>query len=98
MERQVGDELPGFKGRRLAAGPVSCEIQASSGRALTGTRHRSRNICRPAVSMRPECIRIGPRPVGPFGPSPTVPVEMPSHSADTVACLGTVTATVMTRG
>ena len=36
-------------------------------------------------------------PVGPFGPPPQVPVEMPNHSAVIVMCLGTVTATRIAR-
>jgi hypothetical protein len=34
--------------------------------------------------------------VGPFGPTPTVPVEMPSHSADTRARPGTPITTLIT--
>src|SRR5262249_13904245 len=36
-------------------------------------------------------------PVGPFGPSPQLPAEMPNHSAVIVTCLGTVTVTRITR-
>ena len=36
-------------------------------------------------------------PMGPFGPPPQVPVEMPNQSAVIVTCFGTVTATRITR-
>jgi hypothetical protein len=36
-------------------------------------------------------------PVGPFGPAPQVPAEMPNHRATIVTCLGTVTVMRITK-
>ena len=81
-------------GWRLAH--AAARYRRDPGRAFAGARHRSRNECRPAVSTWREWTRIGTTPVGPFGPPPTVPVEMPSHSADTRARPGTPTTTLIT--
>jgi hypothetical protein len=55
----------------------------------------SLKTCIPDVSGARMCARIGFMPVGPLGPTPVSLLEIPSHRAVTVACIGTVTATVI---
>ena len=81
-------------GWRLAH--AAARYRRDPGRVCAGARHRSLNECDPAVSTWRGWTRTGSIPVGPSGLPPTVPVEMPSHSAETRARPGTLTSTLIT--